>query len=192
METIRHQEGFIPLANLEVVNSYIIPHDRRGMVEKSRKPTNILDQRTGKRKRTPPPPEQPPAPGGTSGAVPGATGGCTTIGATAEGQEQTGQEQPGQEPIPTGLPGRVMGPQIDVPITPGADGPTARGPVETPTGTEGPQAKQVQPRIQLPPTPGSNGITIRGPQANQPGGPIIQIPEPVIVQPIPPPAPRPK
>ncbi|OBT99496.1 hypothetical protein VE01_02825 [Pseudogymnoascus verrucosus] len=192
METIRHQEGFIPLANLEVVNTYIIPHDRRGMVEKSRKPTNILDQRTGKRKRTPPPPEQPPAPGGTSGAAPGATGGCTTIGATTEGQEQPGQEQPGQEPIPTGLPGRVTGPQNDLPITPGNDGPTVRGPVETPTWIEGPQAKRVEPRIQLPPTPGSNGITFRGPQTNQPGGLIIQIPEPVIVQPIPPPDPRPK
>ncbi|ELR07092.1 hypothetical protein VC83_04906 [Pseudogymnoascus destructans] len=153
METIRNQEGFMPLASLEVVNSHKTPHDGR-MEEVVRKPTNILDQR--KRKRTPPPPEEPPAPSRTPGALPGTLGGYTTMGGTTGGQEQLGQG-----PIPTGLPGHVTGPPIQLPPTPGTDGPTIRGPQTkqpgpTTTQTQGPQARHLRPEeliVQTTPPP---------------------------------------
>ncbi|KFY23412.1 hypothetical protein V493_05869 [Pseudogymnoascus sp. VKM F-4281 (FW-2241)] len=163
MDTIRDQEGFIPLANLEVVNSYKntrLNNDGKDVI--ARKPTDILAQRN--RPRTPPPP---PGPNPfTPGPTPGKGGECTTLGGAEGGN----------------LPGPTTKPPIVLPQTPKTIGATIRetGPETTQTGE--PQAKQPEPPVDQ----------TQGPRAKLPSPPVILIQEPVIVQPTPLPAPRPK
>ncbi|KFY52635.1 hypothetical protein V496_08300 [Pseudogymnoascus sp. VKM F-4515 (FW-2607)] len=200
MDTIRNQEGFVPLANLEAVDGYIIP-EGRGPMEYKRVPTDFQAQREGLRTPPPPPPGgAPPTPGPT----PGGEKGPTTTGPTQGGKELPVE---GQTPM---FKARQEGPRTPPPPPPRGAPPT---PAPTPGGEELPVKGQTKtgqpgtitdPPIQLPPTPGPDIPITRGPivptntqteepQAKQPEPPVVHIPEPpVIPQPTPPPAPRPK
>lgn len=142
MDTIRDQEGFIPLANVEVVSSYKNPDGKKGMIEVARNPTDFPTQQRGG--QTPPPPidtEVPLTPGGTpSGPRPGGT--------MAPGGTLGGQKLPGEGPTPSELPGQAAAcPTIELPPSPQSPGPTTRGPGTTTTQTQGP------PEPPQPPTP---------------------------------------
>ncbi|KFY45573.1 hypothetical protein V494_00885 [Pseudogymnoascus sp. VKM F-4513 (FW-928)] len=189
MGTIRDQEGFIPLASLEVVSSYKYPRPRKGMNTVERKPTNILDQQN--RPRTPPPGPYPPTPGRTPGSPTGTRPGCNTH--PGEGATPGGEDIPPEEP--TDLPPQITIPPEHLPPTPGEDGPNIRGPVVT--APQCPQTKQPEPPIistQAPPAkqPDPPIAQIQVPQSTQPQPPNIQILGPITVQPIPLPTPRPK
>ncbi|KFZ09409.1 hypothetical protein V502_08765 [Pseudogymnoascus sp. VKM F-4520 (FW-2644)] len=183
MDTIRDQEGYIPMANLEEVESY----KDDAMKETARTPTDILAGRI--RPKTPPPPtgEKPTGPI-TPGPVPGGNqeGGLVTPGPTpgrtpGDNREGGGITTPGPPQGPTPGDNREGGGLLTPGPTPGDEELPDKGTI--PSGLSG------HITIDLPPTPNTDGPTVRGP----PVPPVIQIQEPpAILQPTPLPEPRPK
>ncbi|OBT63773.1 hypothetical protein VE03_06925 [Pseudogymnoascus sp. 23342-1-I1] len=138
MDTIRDQEGFVPLANLEVMESCKDP-TTEGVVEHTRKPTDFQAQQNGQRTPPPPPPgAEPPTPGPT----PGGRKGCTMLGLFPPG----GEELPVEEPTPTQ-------PPVQLPPSPEPESPKGPG-LPITTQTQEPQSKLPEPpTIHIPEPP---------------------------------------